>query len=322
MTATLKDIADASGFSIRTIRRVINNDTNVLPEKRDIILKLVRELDYVSNVNARNLRTQSSNFIGVIGFPVGSDGEIFAKKSYDLQKRLESKGLYPIMAAVPETSEDAERLVKDWSGMIRNIVIYAGVNDQVAEVLIRTRRNLIWIDQGREFPGSNIRINRAAGVADAVKYLLSCDRTRILHCGNLESRRKGFELAFSRLKKKPEYHQMFLGSSFDSVYSNAAKLMKNRYDAILFDADRMAFGFLKYAAESGISVPDDIAAVGFDDDTASRYTSPSLSSVAHPFEEINSHIVRLLEEPSRKERNIELKALFVKRESVDARPSK
>ena len=71
--------------------------------------------------------------------------------------------------------------------------------------------------------------------------------------------------------------------------------MASGADAVLFDTDRMAAGFLKYAAEERIDVPDRIAVVGFDDDIVARMSVPSLSTVAHPVSEINSTILEIIE---------------------------
>ena len=102
-----------------------------------------------------------------------------------------------------------------------------------------------------------------------------------------------------RLQKMDEYFQgkglRPLHGEFENGYREGARIMASGADAVLFDTDRMAAGFLKYAAEERIDVPDRIAVVGFDDDIVARMSVPSLSTVAHPVSEINSTILEIIE---------------------------
>ena len=89
---------------------------------------------------------------------------------------------------------------------------------------------------------------------------------------------------------------MFLESpsEFRDGYSQGPAILQRNPDAVFFDTDRMAAGFLKFAMERNIAIPGKIAVVGFDDDLIGRMSAPSLSSVAHPIAEINTEIVSIL----------------------------
>ena len=69
------------------------------------------------------------------------------------------------------------------------------------------------------------------------------------------------------------------------------RIMESGADAVFFDTDRMALGFMNYAAAHHIPIPERIAVVGFDDDNSGHMIYPALSTVAHPIEELNRAVI-------------------------------
>ena len=63
---TLKKLAELSGLSIRTVSRVLKNQAYVVPEKRELVLKLAEQYHYLPNMAARNLRLQKKSFVGIL----------------------------------------------------------------------------------------------------------------------------------------------------------------------------------------------------------------------------------------------------------------
>ena len=66
MAITLKQLAELSGVSIRTVSRVLKNQAHVQEEKRKQILSLAKQHHYVPNMAARNLRLNRSRFVGIL----------------------------------------------------------------------------------------------------------------------------------------------------------------------------------------------------------------------------------------------------------------
>ena len=66
MVVTIKDIAEKTNFSIKTVSRVLNNDPMVREGTRTLILDTINSLGYRPNLIARSLRQQKSNMIGFI----------------------------------------------------------------------------------------------------------------------------------------------------------------------------------------------------------------------------------------------------------------
>ena len=83
---TLKKLSELSGLSIRTVSRVLKNQANVVPEKRELVLKLAEQYHYLPNMAARNLRLQKKNFVGILSSNFQT--EVFLQKVNDLERRL------------------------------------------------------------------------------------------------------------------------------------------------------------------------------------------------------------------------------------------
>jgi DNA-binding LacI/PurR family transcriptional regulator len=84
--------------------------------------------------------------------------------------------------------------------------------------------------------------------------------------------------------------------SFEVAYQNMPRLMETNPTAIFAVSDSGAWAALRYLAEKGISVPGQMSVIGFDDERPSRFTTPALTTVAHPMDEIVAGAVRLLKE--------------------------
>ncbi|MCP4238727.1 MAG: LacI family transcriptional regulator, partial [Aestuariibacter sp.] len=64
--ATIGDVAKAAGVSVKTVSRVINNESGVKDATRQRVAEIVKQLDYRPNLNARSLRTRQSYLLGVL----------------------------------------------------------------------------------------------------------------------------------------------------------------------------------------------------------------------------------------------------------------
>ncbi len=299
---TLKQLAELSGLSVRTVSRVLKNQANVVPEKRETVLRLAEQYHYVPNMAARNLRLRKRSFVGILCRDFGT--EVFVQKINDLELRLSSAGYYPVLGHLDRSPADLERMLSDWAGIAGYVVVMNSVPEQAVECLneLAGRRlplRFIFVDQPGTENAHTLLIDRASGVCDAVTSLLESGRRRILHCGCLASRKEGIRKAFARLPDscadRAEALYLERHGEFEDGYGAGPRILDSGADAVFFDTDRMAAGFLKYAAEHGIEIPRRMAVVGFDDDIVARMSIPSLSTVAHPVSEINSTILEIIE---------------------------
>ncbi len=311
---TLKQLSELSGLSIRTVSRVLKNQANVVPEKRELILKLAEQYHYIPNMAARNLRLQKKSFVGILS--TNFQVEVFLQKINDLERRLFSAGYYPILGRPDNSSSDFRKMMQDWSGVMDYVVAFEIPPHLMEAALNDLPLNFIFVDKMQPEHHS-LMIDRAGGICEAIKHLIRSGRKKILHCGNNVSRKEGVSRAFAELGDSFGAERMFLEreAEFADGYSSGPSIIRKKPDAVFFDTDRMAAGFLKYAAEQHILIPDDIAVIGFDDDLICRMSAPALSSVAHPIAEINTEIVSILTHNPEKKIQKTFPTRFILRES-------
>ena len=319
MAVTLKQIAEEAGVSIRTVNRALKEQTGISDVKRQEILDTAAHMGYIPNIAARNLRLRKSNFVGIVTGT--NENDIFIRKSHDLQQRLELHGFFPIIGLLQNSPETVRTMLSEWAGMVDTVAMFAWGEWLPENVLVSLPQQFIFVDckiVPRNCGFHQIKIDRSSGIKDAILFLLESGRSRIVRCGSIGDRAEGVEKAFRSFRGGSAEKILIEtgGSEFEDGYNLGKSLMESKADAVFFDTDRMAFGFLKYAWEKGVRVPDDIAVVGFDDDPWGNYSCPALSTVAHPIAEMNGRIVELAERRPAAPETIVFPTKFIKRQSV------
>ena len=98
MSVTIKDIAKAAGVSISTVSRVLSASQTVDQEKKERVMKAVRELNYIPNSNARNLRKTRTQTVMILAKTI--DNPFFQKIIHNLGKVLMLGGLSIVKMAI------------------------------------------------------------------------------------------------------------------------------------------------------------------------------------------------------------------------------
>ncbi len=314
---TLKKIAELAGVSIRTVNRALKNQPGVKPELCKRIQDLANRLGYTPNVAARNLRLQRTNFVGVFSSAYSSTN-IAMRKVNDIQQQLYEHGFFPLLGLMPETEGELRNILQEWSGMVQTVIFLSWHGNFIPNITLQGfPQQFIFVDIDGIAGYHSISVNRNIGVHEGVTELLRRGRRRIARCGNISSRAEGFAKALYDFNDKTVEHHFFKtdDSSFEIGYEIGDTLIEQKFDAVFFDTDRMAYGFLKYCWKNNIRIPEQIAVIGFDNDPLSNYSSPALSTVAHPLSEISVKIADLAVSPE-PPRQFEFSTRFIPRESV------
>ena len=295
---TLKQLSELSGLSVRTVNRVLKGEAHVVPQKRDLVLELARKYNYIPNMAARNLRLSRTNVVGIICADMMQ--EVSIKKLHDLMIRLESCGYYPLIGQLDSSLDKISCMLAEWSGMMKHLVVMSSVTEDlsggVVDLLRQYPLNVIFIDQKGVDGCHTLNINRATGIRCAITHFIRSGRRKILRCGNIGTRDSGLAAAFEEiaLSERPEFMRIRSRPEFENGLALGDEIMRTGADAVFFDTDRMALGFMNYAAAHHIPIPERIAVVGFDDDSSGRMVYPALSTVAHPVASLNEAILSII----------------------------
>jgi DNA-binding LacI/PurR family transcriptional regulator len=318
VAVTLKEIAEASGTSVRSVNRALKGQSGVGAEKRAAIVQIAKELGYVPNIAARNLRMRQSNFVGII-VPL-KQSEAQQRRLADLQARLEAEGMFPLMGSLREP-EQLKQMLREWTGIVSTVIFCAWDSRIDSESLLNGfTQHYIFVDCSGITNRRDIiiTVDRQAGIRQGVAQLAKSGRQRIAYCGyNMPNRISGFNSALEEVNPD-KTEKLFITTEqidFADGYNAAPEIMTSRADAVFFITDRLALGFLKYAYEHKIRIPEDIAVIGFDDDQPGHYSCPALSSVAHPISEINEKIIEILVTKNLTTKEFSYETIYNQRES-------
>lgn len=330
MNVTIKDVAKKAKVSVATVSRVINNiqQEKVSAATRAKVQGIVADLGFKPNLAARSLSRQITSHIGL--FLPFSKG-VFIDSYYSMI-------IQGIMAEINNrryslTLYDANLLAKDFSLPLKEKqvdgLLIVGPPDNQLKKLLPFSKSILMLSATFNMLGfSSIDCDNISGAEKAVDHLCELGHRNIaLVTGpetviNSKDRVKGFHQSLKKhgLPVNPDYIV-----NGDFVYSKgilaARKLLavSPRPTAVFCANDTMAFAVIHVAKEMGLSVPEDISVVGFDDVEMAAENQPGLTTVRQPITEIGTQGVKMLFQQMQSKEftpsNIVLPVELVKRES-------
>ena len=294
---TIRQLARLSGVSIGTVSRALNGYADVRPETRERIMRLARELDYTPAAAARSLVTQRSHVIGVfletgVGHP-DLEHPFFHEVLGGLKQRIGAGGFDLLLFASerPGNGYGPHSYLKRARHHSVEGVTMMGVDPEDPEVrrLARAQLPCVGVDLEIDGPASQVVMSdNADGAAQAVRHLHELGHRRIATItGMIESRPgidrlKGFRAAIQELGLAYRDEYVAYGDFYsESGRAATARLLAQpeRPTAIFAASDLMALGAVRAATEAGLSVPEDLSVVGFDDIQIAPHVNPPLTTV-------------------------------------------
>ncbi len=301
------EIAKLAGVSRSTVSRVINDYPNVPEKTKEKVMKLIEQYNYYPNLSAQVLAGKRTRTIGL--FLIDS-GHVSTDMISNLliARVIESAsqlGYYVLTHIIRNTGdEEAIRTVKESFYQKRidgGVFIGAANHEPFLEQLIAEGFIVAIVDQ--DLSGHNesnrlvINFDNRTGAEQAIDYLVSLNHKRIgVICGDLNrfsgpAKLQGFKNAMNKHQLQLVDKWMIPGD-FNEVsgYKAIYNLVKSSHDdlptAIFTANDNVAFGAIRALNELGISVPDDISMIGFDDHALSSRFKPALTTIHVDFEQL------------------------------------
>ncbi|NOU61775.1 LacI family DNA-binding transcriptional regulator [Marinifilum caeruleilacunae] len=293
----IKDIAEKTGLSTTTVSRVLTGKAKqyrIGKKSQKIIQEVAKELNYIPNHFAANLRSGKSNTISLI---VPSLGNPFFANIASLLNREVRKLGYTLI--ISDTNEDTKAEMLEIQQLIsRNvegfIIIPCGENFEHIEKLYSQGLPLILLD--RYFENSNlpfVSTDNYYGAITATKYLIEHGHTSIACIQGVKSstpnkmRIKGFKQAMQEVGNT-NIHVIGDDFSVQNGYQETKLLLrwKERPTAIFALSNTITMGCLKALKEENIKVPDDISVITFDDHPYLDFLETPITSIAQPVEHV------------------------------------
>ncbi|TWI56937.1 catabolite control protein A [Halalkalibacter nanhaiisediminis] len=312
MNTTIYDVAREAGVSMATVSRVVNGNPNVKPATRKKVLEAIERLGYRPNAVARGLASKKTTTVGVIIPDISSI--FFAELARGIED-IATMYKYNIILCNSDQNKDKEiHLINTLlEKQVDGIVFMGGhITEEHAEEFKRSPVPVVLaatLDTNKEIPSVNIDYKQA--VYDAITDLIEQGHERIgMLSGTLDDPVNGYQKfagyreAIENAGLKFEEELVVIG---DYTYDSGIEAMstflelENKPSVIFASTDEMALGIIHAAQDHGLSVPDDIEVLGFDNTRLAVMVRPTLSTVVQPMYDIGAVSMRLLTKYMNKE---------------------
>lgn len=301
MAVTIKDIANELGLSPSTVSRALRDDTTISKETQKKVKALAKKWKYEPNPFAMMLRGQRSNVIVVIVPRL--DHFYFSSVINGIERYAQSLG-YQIIVCQSDDQFEKEREILDSSflGYANGIIAAFAKDTRTFDHFDRFLQKgipVVFFDRVcEELEVPSVITDDYSGIWEATQHLVTSGWNKVAYLG------VGDQLLFNEVREMAfqeslgtlhvECPRQWLRSCQDGTVESgrdeALSLLqldpKNRPNAILANNDFLALGAIQAATELGISIPNDLAIVGFGDLPFSKWLTPSLSSVRQHGEDL------------------------------------
>jgi len=300
---TQKAVAKKANVSVATVSRYINDVGYISPEVKKRIKEAIKELNYRPNLVARSLKLRSSKTIGLV-FP-HINNPFFIKLVRRAEEVAYNNG-YNIILCITENRLDREKLYIDVlkGKLIDGYIIIPASSDDSRLYETLANENVVFVDRSTGLDDEIlITLDNVQGVRLAIKHLLDLNHRKIgvvnvpLNITTGHDRFEGYKtiLTENGIELQAEFIK-YADYSVESGYEKTMELLRlnNRPTAVITMSGLTTIGALKAIKKSGLSIPDDISIVSFDDFESSDLLNPPVTTVVQPADEFGIRAAEIL----------------------------
>jgi DNA-binding LacI/PurR family transcriptional regulator len=289
--ATIYDVAKLANVSHQTVSRLLKGYQGIRPETRQRVEAALVDLKYRPNLVARSLATNRSHRIGALAHEIEQvgPGRILVGAS---RAAREAGYLLDIISFDPTNESDIQRALRmTESGDLAGIIAFAST-DAVTEAFSATRFTVPCYVEGEDEDSveTDVETRNATGVRLLVEHLAKLGHTRFLEIAGpqewISARNRHFAYQSALESHGLAGVATSLGDwSPASGYAAAMALpLDSGATALVVANDQMALGAIRALSERGLSVPEEMSVVGFDDIPEAPFFQPPLTTIRLDFD--------------------------------------
>ena len=306
------DIAQRAGVSQPTVSRALRGDPNVSEATRKRVKAIAAQLHYKVDKNASSLRSRQSNTLALLFFEDDTPDDSLINPFYlamlgSIARACARRG-YDLLTSLQQLSSDWHVDYED-SNKADGIILlgygdYELYRARLEQLTAQGTHFVRWGSVRGDQPGVTVGCDNIRGGFDAAAHLIGLGRQRIAFIGQanshypeIEDRYRGAcnAMRAGGITPDPALVEPALTTE-QSGYEAAQRLIaRNRaFDALFAASDLIAIGALRALEEAGISVPEQVSVVGFDDIAAAALAHPPLTTIAQDLGQAGELLVATL----------------------------
>ncbi|HEF8771345.1 LacI family DNA-binding transcriptional regulator [Providencia manganoxydans] len=305
--STMQEVAKKAGVSKATVSRVLTGKGYVSEATKILVYQAIEEIGYRPNLIARNLATSKSGYIGLVVTNTLYRGNYFSELLSQTALQLEASGRQIILVDGKHSAREEHEAVQFLLDLCCDAVIiyprFLSV-DEMDLLIEQYKQPIIVMNRKlRKHQSHCVCCDHKGSSYTATRYLIDRGHHDIAFiCGALDSptaieRLSGYKEALEHAGLLIQ-DDLIVSGKWTSASGAAAieKLLATecKFSAVLASNDDMAIGAMKKLNQSGLSVPQDVSIIGFDNIPPSAFLNPALSSVKEPVSEMIHDVVNRL----------------------------
>lgn len=296
---SIRDIALRAGVSHTTVSRALHDNPLISREVRKRIQQIALDMGYVPNEVAQSLKQRQTNSVGLV---VTSIADPFVGRVVrGIEETAQTAHMNVILSVSDNQPEQEMAVIENFNRRRVDGIIIAASRLEIRDLqrLAKWPIPIVLINQQSEVPAdglTSVAIDDFSGAKMAVEHLLHLGHRRIGYIGagnrprSDHLRQEGYTAALRDAQVElctewvriadPEhrYHSNDVSDGQDLLNP----LLSSGISALLCYNDSIAIGALLACRQHGISVPQDLSIIGFDNIETSQYVTPALTTVHQP----------------------------------------
>jgi len=290
--ATIYSVADVAGVSIATVSRVFQGTSTVAQTTRERVLAAATELNYVPLGAARSLAVSRHELLGLVLPELG--GPYYSELLMGFESRASELGL-GVIVVVTQGKPDPGRAIRQLMSRVDAVAVLGSDLDDATLAQLALAKPLLSLAGLPDGPIDSLAAENDVSAEQLTRHLLEHGHRSLLFLGDpdagadIAGRYAGFSAALSAHRLDvPDPVRIGLRESDGATFGAAYLAGEHRADALVCANDELALAVLTHLQDHGISIPDDVAVVGWDDVMSARYVRPALTTVRQPVHELGA----------------------------------
>lgn len=286
---TARAVAEAAGVSVATVSRVMANSDKVTAARRDHVLAVAAELGYRPHALARSLATGTSHMLGVV--VPNLSNPYFYDVIRGIGRASAQDGYRMVVSDSMESAEHEQTLVEDLLRYVDALVLVAPRADLtvIEEVNTAAKPVVVLIGPAAPSPFPDVSVDSFGGMTMLYRHLAELGHRHVTYLAGPEHSAQGALRVAAGVEAATfgvTVEVVPAGGSIEAGSAATDAALATGATALTCFNDLVALGALHRLAELGVAVPEQVSVTGFDDIDFSAYSTPGLTTVRTPREEL------------------------------------